>query len=88
MSADTAGAKRYKVIYLGPAGIVYKEGRKQVHVFSEMLVGDEYDIVIYLDEIKSWEYPNDYDAFTVADKDVIKSRISKKLGRRTRIDWK
>jgi hypothetical protein len=47
------GQKKCSVKILGRAGIIYTEGSVSLSIDSEMLTGPEFDIVIFLDKIKS-----------------------------------
>lgn len=46
--------KKFKVKITGRAGLIYQENGKAIEIDSEMLVGPEYDIVIYAKSIKEW----------------------------------
>jgi nicotinamide riboside kinase len=75
--------KSYAVKFLGRSGIIYSEDKRNLSLFSEMLVDDEYDLAIYLSQASQWE-----DGTTVSDEDRarIKANLTQEL-QPSRIDW-
>ncbi|MBM3610901.1 MAG: hypothetical protein FJX18_05200 [Alphaproteobacteria bacterium] len=58
---------------LGRSGLLYQEGKKSMKIDSEMLVGPNYDIVIYKDSVKQWNPPFENDPVNEDDKNRILS---------------
>jgi hypothetical protein len=75
--------KNYQVEFRGRSGMIYSEGQRRLSLHSEMLVDDDYDIVIYLSQALQWE---DGTPLTGEDKARIKTNIVLDL-QPSRIDW-
>lgn len=78
--------KAFSVRVTGRAGLIYREGDRVMRVDSEILVGPDFDYVIWLDSIDAWEPPHDGEPITAADKERIRANIAKELST-WRIDW-
>ena len=75
--------KKYRVKFLGRAGMIYSEGDRQLPLQSEMLAGEEFDLVIYWSRVERWE---DGTPLTEEDKARIQANITREL-KSSRIDW-
>ncbi|HYX34525.1 MAG TPA: hypothetical protein VE954_15595 [Oligoflexus sp.] len=72
-----------KVKFLGRSGIIYSEGKRNLSLLSEMLAGDDFDLVIYLSRASHWE---DGTPLSAEDKARIQANIAEEL-KSSRIDW-
>ena len=80
-------SKKYKVSLRGRSGVIYKEGKRTMHIEAEMMVGPT-DLVIYSDSLCCWQPPHEDDVLTVEDKQRIKENIIKELEKNgLNIDW-
>lgn len=70
----------------GRAGLVYREGTLKLTVDSEMLVGPDFDMVVYLNRITSWDPPHQDVVLDASDKKRIRKNICSDLGT-DKIDW-
>ncbi len=78
--------KKFKVKPLGRAGILYSEGEYQMTIDSEMLAGEDFDIVVYVDSIARWDPPHQEVVVSQVDVERIRENINEAL-RRSRIEW-
>jgi hypothetical protein len=81
----TALFPAYRVRIQGRAGILYREGKKEMTIDSEMLVG-KFDYVVYLDSISKWRPPFDHLPVSREDKERIRRNLARSLGSLS-IDW-
>ena len=81
----TALFSNYRVRIQGRAGILYREGKQEMKIDSEMLVG-KFDYVVYLDSISKWLPPHDQVLVTSEDKKRITLNLKRSL-RSLSIDW-
>lgn len=79
--------KKYRVKLQGRAGLIYEENGRSMFVDSEMLAGPDFDIVIYMDNIKPCDQLDDIGLVNEEEMTRIKGNITKYLSR-FRIDWK
>ena len=49
----------FSVEILGPAGLLYVEGEKSIHISSEILASYNPALALYTRSIKAWDPPND-----------------------------
>lgn len=77
---------KYRVKLKGRAGLIYKENDKSMLIDSEMLTGQNFDIVIYYSSIKAWEIPHEKELVSEDDKAKIRENITSALNK-LRIDW-
>jgi len=77
--------KPYKVRPTGRAGLVYSEGERTVHIFSELLFGGEYDAVVYISRVQHWDSPNDQDRLAEDDIERIKKNLCNSFT--SKIEW-
>jgi hypothetical protein len=75
--------QQFAVKFLGRSGLIYSEGNRNVSLHSEMLVDDDYDLVIYLSRVTHWE---DGAALSDADKARLRDNLTKEL-KPSRIEW-
>ena len=76
-----------KIKITGRSGLIYEdECRRKMQIFSEMLVGGEYDMVVYERSIVSWLPPYDGNPVTEEERGKIKKNIEEYF-KRWRIDW-
>ena len=75
-----------KLKVTGRAGLVYKRDGKTMRIYSEMLMGDEYDMVIYQRSMTHWESPHAEEPITENEKQQIKDDVKQHL-KRCKIDW-
>ena len=75
----------YRVSHQGRAGILYREGKKEMSIDSEMLFGD-FDIVVYLDSISRWLPPHDDLSVTQEDKERIRRNLAESM-KSLKVDW-
>lgn len=64
----------FSVQVIGRAGLLYREGERQLHVGSELLVGPTGQ-VIYTKSIKAWEPPFQQDEIDASKKEQIIDNI-------------
>lgn len=61
----------------GLAGLVYFEGRRSLHVSSEMLLGSsDLAVAIDLSSVSAWDPPFDHERLSEADLDRIRENLS------------
>jgi hypothetical protein len=77
------GLKKYKVIFNGRSGLLYKEGEKTLTVDSEML-SESLGIAIFTDSIKSWDAPYSEEALSDEDRSRVIENIKKDLEKQKR----
>jgi len=77
------GLKKYKVIFKGRSGLLYKEGDKAITVDSELL-SESLGIAIFTNSIKSWDAPFNKEALSEKDRSRIIENIKKDLERKKR----
>ena len=77
------GLKKYKVIFKGRSGLLYKEGDKAITVDSELL-SESLGIAIFTDSIKSWDAPFNEEALSDENRSRIIENIKKDLERQKR----
>ena len=66
----------FSVEFLGPAGILYVEGEKSIHISSEILGPTSPDLlVLYTRSIKAWDPPNDNEAINHIKQNEIVENI-------------
>jgi hypothetical protein len=75
--------KNFKVKLQGRAGLKYTEQDKSLDIFSEMLGGNDYDVVILLSKESAW---SDGSPVTDDDKIRIKSNLEAHF-KTSRIEW-
>ena len=75
----------YKAEPTGRAGLEYAENDRKVFIDSEMLVGHEFDMVVYLESIVGWDVPRG-EPVSAMDKARIRSNIAEAF-KSQRIDW-
>jgi|GEM_PF-5472770 len=75
--------KQYAVKFLGRSGIIYSEDKRNLSLFSEMLVDDDYDLAIYLSQASHWENGT---PLSDEDKARIKANLVEELAS-SRIEW-
>ena len=77
------GLKKYKVIFNGRSGLLYKEGDKAITVDSELL-SESLGVAIFTDSIKSWDAPFNEEALSDEDRSRIVENIKKDLEKQKR----
>jgi hypothetical protein len=77
------GFKKYKVIFQGRSGLLYKEGEKTITVDSEQL-SESLGIAIFTNSIKSWDTPFNEEALSEESRSRIIDNIKKDLERQKR----
>ncbi len=77
--------KTYSVKMLGRSTVLYREGTRKVSLFSEFLVGQPYELAIYLSRVSCWDSPDDHTLLSEPERERIKGRVNEKL--RGKIDW-
>lgn len=75
----------YSVKPTGRAGLVYREEDRSVHVFSELLAGGDFDIVVYLSQVKRWDPPHASEEVTEEERARMRERIPKAL--KVHVEW-
>ena len=78
--------KKFSVKVTGRAGVIYKEGDKTLIIDSEMLSGNKYDMIIYIESMNNWEPPYDKLILTENDKKQIMENIDQDL-KKINIEW-
>ena len=79
--------KGYSVSPTGRAGLLYTEGTRKIHVDSEMLAGNDFDMVVYLSNATAWAPPHDGDLVTSEDRERIRKNISEAFSS-LRVEWR
>ncbi|MFA5375371.1 MAG: Imm74 family immunity protein [Dehalococcoidia bacterium] len=72
------GLKKYKVIFNGRSGLLYKESEKTLTVDSEML-SESLGVAIFAESIKSWDAPYSEEPLSDEDRSRIIKNIKKDL---------
>ena len=78
--------QNYRVSLRGRAGIEYLENGRTMLIDSEMLVGPEFEMVVYTRSMASWEPPDQNEPVTPGDVERIKANLEREM-KRVRIDW-
>jgi len=73
--------KPFKVKLKGRSGIEYIEGERRVLIASEFMSGEDPGIVIYSNDLTSWEPPHDHVNLSESDLERIKSNVLEDLKR-------
>jgi len=77
--------REFKISINGRAGISYEENDLMVHIDSEMLNGENVDLVVFIENSKEWRIEGA--AHLPEEKiQLIKSRVRHKL-RNIRVEW-
>ena len=83
-----------KIKFTGRTGLIYEDDtHRRMSIFSEMLHGGDYDIVIYEESMESWLPPHDKESVTEEDRGLIKQNIEAWFKKRWfkpwrwRVDW-
>jgi hypothetical protein len=71
--------KPFKVKLKGRSGIEYIEGERRVLIASEFMSGEDPGIVIYSNDLTSWDPPHDHESLSESDIERIKSNVLEDL---------
>jgi hypothetical protein len=72
------GLKKYKVIFNGRSGLLYKEGDKSITVDSELL-SESLGVAIFTNSIKSWNAPYSEEVLSDENRSRVIENIKKDL---------
>jgi len=78
--------KSYRVEMIGRGAIEYQEDGKVVTMGAEYLHDNDYDMVVYLCGVETWDPPHDHEPVTPQQREQIQKNITNEFGN-MRLDW-
>jgi hypothetical protein len=81
-----SSGKKYRVKLLGRSGVVYKANGKTLLINSEMIMGNDADMVIYVNSMSAWQSPHQSEKISTEELQEIINNIENEL-KHIKIIW-